>query len=258
MANKGGFSWKRALGVTKAKQTISRKTGIPLTKSGRQRQLGASMGGCLIPAIMILLSLIAIPLFGIDVLINDTPLISDVPAQVVDGRTLVPMRPIFEAFGATVNYDAATQIVIAQKDDKTITFVIGQSTPGMDVPAQIINGRTMIPLRYAGEQVGASVNYTDGIVYISMGDNFATLPPAADQPLQPATIPDMVNKFVIFWGNTGNKLHIDPACRTIKNGVLNGSYEQAIAAGHTEGWCQVCSKDWTDDRFWREGNPYAD
>ena len=38
--NKGGFSWKRFLGITKAKRSISRKTGIPLTKSGRQQKLG--------------------------------------------------------------------------------------------------------------------------------------------------------------------------------------------------------------------------
>jgi len=44
MANKGGFSWKRLLGVTKAKQRFSRKTGIPLTRSGRQRKAGAAMG----------------------------------------------------------------------------------------------------------------------------------------------------------------------------------------------------------------------
>lgn len=44
MANKGGFSWKRATGVSKAKSNISRKTGIPTTKSGRQRKAGSSMG----------------------------------------------------------------------------------------------------------------------------------------------------------------------------------------------------------------------
>jgi len=33
--NKGGFSWKRLLGITGAKQSFSRKMGIPLTKSGR-------------------------------------------------------------------------------------------------------------------------------------------------------------------------------------------------------------------------------
>lgn len=58
MANRGGFSWKRALGVTKMKQKISRKTGIPLTKSGRQRKIGKMLtgGGCLIPTACFLLA----------------------------------------------------------------------------------------------------------------------------------------------------------------------------------------------------------
>lgn len=42
------FSWKRAVGVTSAKQKIARKTGIPTTKQGRQRKIGAAMG-CMIP-----------------------------------------------------------------------------------------------------------------------------------------------------------------------------------------------------------------
>lgn len=39
--NKGGFSWKRFVGISAAKSRISRKIGIPLTHSGRQRKLGA-------------------------------------------------------------------------------------------------------------------------------------------------------------------------------------------------------------------------
>lgn len=42
--NRGGFSWKRLLGVSAAKSRISRRIGIPLTRSGRQRKLGAAMG----------------------------------------------------------------------------------------------------------------------------------------------------------------------------------------------------------------------
>lgn len=38
------FSWKRALGVTRVKQRISRTTGIPLTRGGRQRKLGRWLG----------------------------------------------------------------------------------------------------------------------------------------------------------------------------------------------------------------------
>lgn len=42
--NKGGFSWKRLLGVSAAKSRLSRQIGIPLTRSGRQRKLGAAAG----------------------------------------------------------------------------------------------------------------------------------------------------------------------------------------------------------------------
>lgn len=42
--NKGGFSWKRLLGVSAAKSKLSRQIGIPLTRSGRQRKAGATLG----------------------------------------------------------------------------------------------------------------------------------------------------------------------------------------------------------------------
>lgn len=45
MPNRGGFSWKRAVGITRAKQNFSRMTGIPLTKSGRQRKVGSVLTG---------------------------------------------------------------------------------------------------------------------------------------------------------------------------------------------------------------------
>ena len=46
----GGFSWKRAVGISAAKARLSRRIGIPFTKSGRQRKLGkmVSGGGCLV------------------------------------------------------------------------------------------------------------------------------------------------------------------------------------------------------------------
>jgi hypothetical protein len=56
--NKGGFSWKRLTGITKLKQKISRKTGIPFTRSGRQRKIGKIVTGekgCLITIFLILL-----------------------------------------------------------------------------------------------------------------------------------------------------------------------------------------------------------
>ena len=55
----GGFSWKRAVGLSAAKARLSRRIGIPLTRRGRQRKLGRmiSGGGCL----FVLAVVVAIP-----------------------------------------------------------------------------------------------------------------------------------------------------------------------------------------------------
>lgn len=55
--NKGGFSWKRAVGISAAKSRISRATGIPFTKGGRQRKIGRAVtgGGCLLPTLLAVL-----------------------------------------------------------------------------------------------------------------------------------------------------------------------------------------------------------
>ncbi len=66
--NKGGFSWNRFLGITRLKQNIARKTGIPLTKSGRQRKIGAMLTGK--GCVLVLLLGISAPFFFIYILIK--------------------------------------------------------------------------------------------------------------------------------------------------------------------------------------------
>lgn len=53
------FSWKRAAGISGAKARLSRKMGVPLTRSGRQRKAGRALGCCVPLAIMAAGSLIA-------------------------------------------------------------------------------------------------------------------------------------------------------------------------------------------------------
>ena len=61
MTNRGGFSMKRALGVSKVKSKISRATGSPFTKSGRQRKIGKMVtGGCILPVLIFLLAFSAL------------------------------------------------------------------------------------------------------------------------------------------------------------------------------------------------------
>jgi hypothetical protein len=57
MPNRGGFSWRRLLGISAAKSRISRTIGVPLTLSGRQRKIGRLVtgGGCLLPVVFVAL-----------------------------------------------------------------------------------------------------------------------------------------------------------------------------------------------------------
>ena len=54
--NRGGFSWKRFLGISAAKARFSRAIGVPLTRSGRQRKLGALTEKLLVVLILFLLN----------------------------------------------------------------------------------------------------------------------------------------------------------------------------------------------------------
>ncbi|MCL1845444.1 MAG: copper amine oxidase N-terminal domain-containing protein [Defluviitaleaceae bacterium] len=83
----------------------------------------------------------------------------DVTPTIVDGRTLVPVRFIAYALGATVNWNDATRTVSLAHDGNNLSFAIGETAPGMDVPAQIIDGRTMVPLRFISEFFGATVEW---------------------------------------------------------------------------------------------------
>lgn len=86
------------------------------------------------------------------------------PPQMIDGRVLVPIRGVLEKLGVKVEWHAEERVVVAIKDDRAITLGIGAKygTVGdkfvpLDVPARIVNGRTMVPLRYVAEAADAYV-----------------------------------------------------------------------------------------------------
>ena len=88
----------------------------------------------------------------------------DQPPIIDNGRTLVPVRKIFEELGATVDYDGATQTVISRKGDLIIVMQINNdvmfvnSEPKkLDVPAKIVSDRTLVPVRAISESMGVEV-----------------------------------------------------------------------------------------------------
>lgn len=99
----------------------------------------------------------------------------DQGAVIKEGRTLVPMRKIFEELGATVEYDSKTKKVTAIRETKKITLTLGNKTAylnntkiALDVPAQTLNGRTLVPLRFIGEALGAKVEWQSGPKIVSI------------------------------------------------------------------------------------------
>ena len=95
---------------------------------------------------------------------------------VKDDRTLVPMRAIFEALGSGVAYNEKENAVYAIGNGKLIKLVIDSDTvyinnepQKLEVPATTINDRTVVPLRFIAETLGADVDYSEeqGIVFIS-------------------------------------------------------------------------------------------
>jgi len=107
-----------------------------------------------------------VPETPIEVLLDGTALEFDVPPQVTDGRTLVPLRAIFEALGAEVNWNADTQTVTGTRGNTTVVLPIGSTTPTVngetvpiDVPGTVVNGRTLVPLRFVAESFGVNVNW---------------------------------------------------------------------------------------------------
>ena len=95
----------------------------------------------------------------VDLAENGPTITMDVRPVILDDRTLIPIRFIAYALEAEIFWDGDTQEVTLTLDDESLTFEIGTVMPGMDVPAQIIDGRTMVPLRFISEFFGATVSW---------------------------------------------------------------------------------------------------
>jgi len=100
------------------------------------------------------------------VIVDGRILSLDVPPVIEEGRTLVPLRAIFETLGAEVEWDGATRTVTATKGETVIYLTIGDKrvrvgsqVVTLDVPGRIVNGRTLVPLRFVSESLGAQVHW---------------------------------------------------------------------------------------------------
>ena len=97
---------------------------------------------------------------------------NDAKPIIYEDRTLIPVRAVFEEIGCYVDWDSANHMAVIGNEEKVIFIPIDSSVMrvydilqdknseiSLDVPAMIINDRTMIPLRAVGETLGATVDW---------------------------------------------------------------------------------------------------
>lgn len=128
----------------------------------------------LVAGILVLPGMWASANSSLTLMINGKAVTTDVPMQIVKGRTLVPVRTVAEGLGASVTWDAHQRIVFVtkgnqkplgshtyQKHTNDIKLVINGKEVKTDRSATIVGGRTMVPIRAIAETLGASVEWNE-------------------------------------------------------------------------------------------------
>ena len=118
---------------------------------------------------------------GISVYLNGKKLAFDVQPQIINGRTMVPMRKIFEELGTVVGWNNNTRTAVAVRKGDVVRIGIGgqyMTCNGeqklLDSPAVVISGRTLVPVRAIAESLNCDVEWYDygvnQVVDINMKD----------------------------------------------------------------------------------------
>jgi hypothetical protein len=119
----------------------------------------------------------------VSIVVNGSPVTFDQPPVERAGRVFVPLRGVFERLGASVVY--ANGVINAQGNGRSVHLQIGSTqavvngqTLTMDVAPFVIGARTLVPLRFVAQSLGAAVNWnqSNNTVYIQ-GNGSAYVPP---------------------------------------------------------------------------------
>lgn len=128
---------------------------------------------------MVLILCFTITAFGQDqvkIYVNNEIVSFDVEPFIENGRTLIPLRGVFEKLGARVDWNKSLQEVVIKDDNNEIEMLLGKNKvmvngviKDIDVPTRMINSRTFAPLRFIVENLGHEVRWDENTksVYIS-------------------------------------------------------------------------------------------
>jgi len=98
--------------------------------------------------------------------VNEEEFTLDVAPIILSGRTMVPLRFVSESLRATVDWEAETKTIVIHDHKKVITMTIGDVNVHvngqlyvLDVPPVILEGRTVVPIRFVSEALGGAVTW---------------------------------------------------------------------------------------------------
>lgn len=152
MANRGGFSWKRLTGISAAKSRISRATGVPLTRSGRERKIGRMVtgGGCALVLPLLLAVSLALSL----ALVSGCAASSSSPTSSDSVSAPAPVQPA---------PPAPVQPAPPATDQQSQPAVEQQSQPAVEQQSQPVEPQPAAPVLKSP----ASTKTSDVTVYIT-------------------------------------------------------------------------------------------
>ena len=131
---------------------------------------------------MILILCFSITAFAEDqvkIYVNNENVSLDVEPFIENGRTLIPLRGVFEKLGAKVDWNKNLQEVVIMDDNNEIEMLLGKDKvmvngiiKDIDVPTRMINSRTFAPLRFIAENLGHDVKWDENTraVYITINN----------------------------------------------------------------------------------------
>lgn len=114
---------------------------------------------------------------GVKIKVNGE-LIANADAVIQNGTTLLPVRGIGVALGSDVTWDNATKTATVEKDDTKVVVPVGEryilvngQAKNLVVVAQVINGRTYLPLRVMGEALNCNINWDGATRTVEISNN---------------------------------------------------------------------------------------
>ena len=180
----------------------------------------------------------------ISVILNGYDLEFDQPPIISNGRTLVPMRAIFEALGAKVDWSEQNSCVYAVKDETVIKLPIGENYAmvntrkiELDQPAIIVNSRTLVPVRFVAEGLGAVVDWNENEQTVIIKADFPIVQRVSDLPRIDPEYPEPDEDEILK-----NRGFEDGTPRKAWYGFINGKIElttndpySGLQSGHVTG-----------------------